>query len=262
MSSRLFQKSLDQCSYYIFKILFILSHIFHSIIFIILLTKYTRNCISFHSIFLHPNQRPNQNPVQYLFLFVEIIDDTRFGLRERQNQMENKEMEIQCDVSFEVTCAETQDKFGAKERKERRERMVRRFLFQFRYSKSLEVFSRLGHENLGAGVDPRRERESVIGAVRGRSRSARIVAASDSTSVRNVAGVVESSSFRSILHPQLHCRTVTHLKVRSQRQALCVIYERFPCGDNAARISFHNYELWLFVDIHKLPTCSLQRSLE
>lgn len=30
-------------------------------------------------------------------------------------------MEIQCDVSFEVTCAETQDKFGAKERKERRE---------------------------------------------------------------------------------------------------------------------------------------------
>lgn len=101
MSSRLFQKSLDQCSY-IFKTLFILSHIFHSIIFIILLTKYTRNCISFHSIFLHPNQRPNQNPVQYLFLFVEIIDDTRFGLRERQNQMENKEMEIQCDVSFEI----------------------------------------------------------------------------------------------------------------------------------------------------------------
>lgn len=104
---------------------------------------------------------------------------------------------------FFRNCAETQDKFGAKERKERRERMVRRFLFQFRYSKSLEVFSRLGHENLGAGVDPRRERESVIGAVRGRSRSARIVAASDSTSVRNVAGVVESSSFRSILHPQL-----------------------------------------------------------
>lgn len=101
MSSRLFQKSLDQCSY-IFKILFILSHIFHSIIFIILLTKYTRNCISFHSIFLHPNQRPNQNPIQYLFLFVEIINDTRFGLRERQNQMENKEMEIQCDVSFEI----------------------------------------------------------------------------------------------------------------------------------------------------------------
>lgn len=152
MSSRLFQKSLDQCSY-IFKILFILSHIFHSIIFIILLTKYTRNCISFHSIFLHPNQRPNQNPVQYLFLFCRnyIIDDTRFGLRERQNQMENKEMEIQCDVSFEVTCAETQDKFGAKERKERRERMVRRFLFQFRYSKSLEESPRARKSWSGRG---------------------------------------------------------------------------------------------------------------
>lgn len=37
-------------------------------------------------------------------------------------------------------------------------------------------------------------------------------------------------SLRSI-HPQLHCRTVTHLKVRLQRQALCVIYERFPRGD-------------------------------
>lgn len=99
-------------------------------------------------------------------------------------------------------------------------------------------------------MDPRRERESVIGAVRGRSRSARIVAASDSTSVRNVAGVVESSSFRSILHPQLHCRTVTHLKVRSQRQALCVIYERFPCGDNAARISTAmNYDyLLIFIN--------------
>lgn len=66
-------------------------------------------------------------------------------------------------------------------------------MFQFRYSESLEVFSRLGHENLGAGVDPRRERESVIGAVRGRSRSATIVAASDSTSVRNVAGVLLAS---------------------------------------------------------------------
>lgn len=101
-------------------------------------------------------------------------------------------MEIRSDVSSCYSCAR---QIWGKRREEGTDgRMVRRrFLFQFRYSESLEVFIRLGHENLGAGVDPRRERESVIGAVRGRSRSATIVAASDSTSVRNVAGVLLAS---------------------------------------------------------------------